>query len=84
MYNRNYQLALHLREEVEMKINYLSKTQKITPKDLLTDIQHFFDLLMKLNSSDEVAHYDDFGYSEDIHYDDDCYYGDEIDPGNGF
>lgn len=70
---KNYQMALHMKQEVEMKINFLGRAQKISPRDLLEDIQHFCDLLRKINSSDSSIS-NDFEYSEDIHYEDDDYY----------
>lgn len=79
---KNYQLALHMKQEIEMKLNYLGRVKKINPKDLLGDIQHFCELLAKINYSGDQNHYDNYSYADDAHYEDDCCYGEdaEIDP----
>lgn len=76
---KNYQLALHMKQEIEMKLNYLAKVKKISPRDLLEDIQHFCELLAKINYSEEAAYYDEYGYADEGQYDDDYYeyYGEE-------
>jgi len=70
---KNYQMALHMKQEVEMKINFLGRVKKISPRDLLEDIEHFCDLLRKINSS-EKTYAEEFEYTEDCHYEDDDYY----------
>jgi len=66
-------MALHMKQEVEMKINFLGRVKKISPRDLLEDIEHFCDLLRKINSS-EKTYAEEFEYTEDCHYEDDDYY----------
>jgi len=75
---KNYQMALHMKQEVQMKINFLGRVKKISPRDLLEDIEHFCDLLRKINSS-KKSYTDDFEYTEDCHYDDDDYYYNQAD-----
>ena len=73
-----------MKQEIEMKLNFLARTYKISPRDLLADIQHFSDLLRKINSSENVTYQDDYSYVEDAHYDEDYYgyYGDDGENGN--
>lgn len=74
---RNYQLAVNMKEEIQIKLNYLGKVHKISPRDLLQDIQHFCEILRKINYEDDqidytVENYDCYeygGYEDDYGYD---------------
>jgi len=66
----NYQLSLHMKQEVEMKLNFLARVTKINPRELLEDIQHNLDLLRKINHSGEAPQYEQFTYIEDVYYED--------------
>lgn len=71
-----------MKQEIDMKLNYLARVKKISPRDLLQDIEHFCDLLRKINYSEEVVYYNEYGYADEGQYDD-CYeyYGEEADNG---
>jgi len=67
---KNYQLAMNMKEEIQIKLSYLERVRKISPRDLLQDIQHFCDLIKKMNSEDQTDYTDDFDYGE---YEDEYY-----------
>jgi len=73
---KNYQLAMNMKEELQIKLRYLERVNKISPRDLLEDIQHFCDLIRRMNSEDQTDYIDDYDYGdyEDEYY---CYEAEE-------
>jgi len=69
---KNYQLVLHMKEEIGMKLLFLAQERKIVPKELLEEIEHFSNLLRKVRYGDKsVATLE---YFEEEEY----YYGDDV------
>jgi len=71
---KNYQLALNMKEEIQIKLSYLERVRKISPRDLLQDIQHFCDLLRKINYEDQTDYTDPYDYDDTGEYYEDEYY----------
>lgn len=43
--DRNYQLIMHVKQEIELKLAFLSQERKIIPKELLQEVEHFSGLI---------------------------------------
>ncbi len=66
-----------MKEEIQIKLNYLAKVHKISPRDLLEDIQHFCEILRKINFEEDQIDYSAENY--------DCYeYGGYEDDNYGY
>jgi hypothetical protein len=75
-----------VKTEIERKLVFLEKKDKIDPKFLLEDVHHFSELLKNFtikSKGTKVERYTDYYYEhEDCNYDDDYkYYCDEKDYG---
>jgi hypothetical protein len=74
---RDYSLAVNMKEEIQIKLNYLARVNKISPRDLLEDIQHFCEVLRKINFEEDQIDYSAENY--------DCYeYGGYEDDNYGY
>jgi len=72
---KNYQLVLHMKEEIGMKLLFLAQERKIIPKELLEEVEHFSNLLRKVRYGDKAVgtiEYFDENYEEEEYY-----YGDD-------
>ena len=63
-----------MKEEIQIKLSYLERVRKISPRDLLQDIQHFCDLLRKINYEDQTDYTDPYDYDDTGEYYEDEYY----------
>jgi hypothetical protein len=87
--DQNFQLILHVKYEIELKLRFLGKDSKIDTKQLVEDIHHFTELLKNIScnpgkSEKYVSYYDEVADDNYGEYDDDYpqYYaadGDEDD-----
>jgi len=53
---KDYQLILHAKQEIELKLNFLEQEKKIFPKELLQEIQHFSSIIKKMQSGENTPH----------------------------
>jgi len=71
---RDYQLILHMKHEIELKLAFLAQEKKIFPKELLKEVEHFSNVIKSFcYGSDRPKGLED-GYLHDV-YADEEYYG---------
>jgi len=72
--DRNYQLILHLKQEIELKLAFLSQERKIVPKELLQEVEYFSGLInsFRYGSGDKAVNIEmacvPDAYAEDDYY----------------